>query len=78
MIYLISLLLPFFQSSLPRAKACGFVLGFFGEACSLRQIIFEREAIVENVAGTTLDIIAPTMDLLLSSDSLIRNSVIQF
>lgn len=55
---------------LPRAKAWGFTFDFLGELCSLRQIILEKEAIVENVAGTTLDMIAPTKDLLLSSDSL--------
>lgn len=37
---------------------------------SLRHIILDRDDIVENVAATPLDKIAPTIDLLLSSDNL--------
>lgn len=59
---------------LPRANGWGFASDFFGDFCgevfSLRQINLENEAIVENVAGTTLDKIAPTKDLPLSSESL--------
>lgn len=54
----------------PRANGWGFSSDFLGEVWSLRQIIFDNEAIVENVAGTTLDKIAPTKDLFLSSESL--------
>lgn len=63
---------------LPRANGWGFwsdFLGdFFGEAGSLRQINLEKEATVENAAGTTLDRIAPTNDLPLSSESLPKGS----
>lgn len=58
----------------PRANDWGFASGFFGDFCSLRHIILEKEAIVENVAGTTLDRIAPTKDLLRSSESLLESS----
>lgn len=57
---------------LPRANDCGFTSDCFGDPDPLRHIILETEAIVENVAGTTLDRIAPTMDLFLSSESLLR------
>jgi hypothetical protein len=56
--------------SLPRANGRGFTSDFLGDVCSLRQIILEKEAIVENAAGTTFDKIAPTKDLFLSSESL--------
>jgi len=55
----------------PRANDWDFASGFFVGFCSLRHIILEKEAIVENVAGTTLDRIAPTKDLPRSSESLI-------
>jgi hypothetical protein len=59
---------------IPRANDWGFCSDFFGdftgEVRSLRQINLENEAIVEKVAGTTLDKIAPTKDLPLSSESL--------
>jgi len=59
---------------IPRANGWGFCSDFFGdftgEVCSLRQINLENDAIVEKVAGTTLDKIAPTKDLPLSSESL--------
>jgi len=38
--------------SLPRANGRGFTSDFLGDVCSLRQIILEKEAIVENAAGT--------------------------
>lgn len=60
------------QLTLPRANDWGFGSDFLGD-CSLRHIILDKEDIVENVAGTTLDRIAPTRDLLLSSESLLKN-----
>lgn len=54
----------------PRANGCGFGSGLFGGVRSLRQIILDKEAMVEKVAGTTFERIAPTKDLLLSSESL--------
>lgn len=42
---------------------------------SLRHINFESEAIVENVTGTTFDKIAPTSDLLLSTESLQESKI---
>lgn len=52
------------------ANGWGFVRGVFVEVCSLRHIILENDARVATVAGTTFDRIAPTKDLLLSSESL--------
>lgn len=54
----------------PWANGCGLGSGFFGDFASLRQNILDKDAMVENVAGTTFDRIAPTKDLFLSSESL--------
>ena len=55
---------------LPRANGWGFGSIFFGNDLSLLHNNLENEAMVENVAGTTFDRIAPTRDLFLSSESL--------
>lgn len=59
----------------PRANGWDLGSGFFELFGSLRQISFEKEAIVENVAGTTFDKIAPTSDLLLSTESLQESKI---
>lgn len=53
------------------ANGCETMLVFIEEFGSLRHIILENDASVEKVAGTTLDRIVPTIDLLRSSESLI-------
>jgi len=58
------------QLALPLANDWGFTSGFLVGVRSLRHIILETEDIVENAAGITFDKIAPTKDLLLSSESL--------
>ena len=55
------------------AKDWGFGRDFLGGDGSLRHSILDKDDIVENVAATPLDKIAPTIDLLLSSDSLQNN-----
>lgn len=52
------------------ANDCEATRGFFEEVCSLRHIILENDASVEKVAGMTLERIIPTIDRLLSSESL--------
>lgn len=52
------------------ANDWGFGRDFLGGDGSLRHNIFDKDDIVENVAATPLDKIAPTIDLPLSSDSL--------
>lgn len=61
---------------LPLANGWGFGRAFFAAVWSLRHMILENDAMVENVAGTTFERIAPTKDLLLSSDSLCNNQEI--
>jgi len=52
------------------AKDWGFGRDFLGGDGSLRHSILDKDDIVENVAATPLDKIAPTIDLVLSSDNL--------
>lgn len=52
------------------ANGCKATRDLFVVVCSLRHIILETDAKVEKVAGTTLDRIVPTIDRLLSSESL--------
>ena len=52
------------------AKDWGLGRDFLVGDGSLRHIILDRDDIVENVAATPLDKVAPTIDLLLSSDNL--------
>lgn len=59
----------------PLANGWDLGFGFFELFGSLRQINFESEDIVENVAGTTFDKIAPISDLLLSTESLQQSKI---
>lgn len=55
---------------LPGAKGWGFGSGLLAGVGSLLHNIFEIEVIVEKVAGTTFERIAPTIDLFGSAESL--------